>query len=797
MKKLKFYIVILNFILLVTNLFAQNGGTKPLMKLTVKDGKVIKNVPYDSTKNLFKISNFGKNNILNPDKTIRTSINKDINYNPNKAIRTSSFELLPRSLKTGKGNNFPEIIEYSKALLDLNSVVKISTGINNDKEKTTVSNNTKSLAGWETIIAEDFEGDFPGVWDVYAGSGFTDAYWDDQDYRVYGGSWSGYCADEGTESVGLGGYYPNDMDAWMIYGPFDLSDATDALLTFMNWNDTESGYDYFKYMVSIDGTDFYGTQVSGYSGGWVSRSLDFKNISDLGDITGEPEVWIAFQFTSDFASTYEGSYIDDIVLEKNTVAITSPDLTWTSMDLSTDTWTVGNSVTADLEEVNNGTGSADYHYTRLYLSTDYFISSYDTQLGTDLSFSSIMAGEYQTQSKTFIVPDVSDGTYYVGAIVDYYDDVSESDETNNTLYRTGQITTSQPDVPSAPAANAATNVLQTSFNANWSSSATEADGYLLDVATNTGFTTFVAGFYDKDVSNVTTFNVTGLSAKTHYYYRVRAYNSYGTSENSNIISLTTLTNPSSVPSGLTASSCNDLITLKWRKSTGPDFIRYRIYGGTTNNPTTKIDSTSNSISDTSIVLSGGTRGQTYYFRVTAVNYDGSESNFSDQSSTVVKTGVVPRIKVKWGDLLICYNQGDSIKSFQWYKGSMTITGETKQYYQTNKASGVYKVETIDLNGCRNSSIPVPIPISGTSSFSVYPNPASVSFTLKINDESEGRAVVSIINSAGIKVMEFQTETINDELLKEIPVNNLDEGIYFVQVLLNHKDLYYTKIVIIK
>jgi len=105
------------------------------------------------------------------------------------------------------------------------------------------------------------------------------------------------------------------------------------------------------------------------------------------------------------------------------------------------------------------------------------------------------------------------------------------------------------------------------------------------------------------------------------------------------------------------------------------------------------------------------------------------------------------------------------------------------------------VETIDKDGCKNCS--PTILISGTNSLSVYPNPASVSFSLKLNDESEGRVVVSILNSAGIKVMEFQAENMNDELLKEIPVNNLDEGIYVVQVLLNHKDLYYAKIVVIK
>ena len=87
--------------------------------------------------------------------------------------------------------------------------------------------------------------------------------------------------------------------------------------------------------------------------------------------------------------------------------------------------------------------------------------------------------------------------------------------------------------------------------------------------------------------------------------------------------------------------------------------------------------------------------------------------------------------------------------------------------------------------------------SGAKSLSVFPNPASVSFALRTDDESKGSALVSIVNSAGVKVMEFQVKTMNDDRLKEIPVTNLDNGIYFVQMLLNHKDLYNTKIIVKK
>ncbi len=80
------------------------------------------------------------------------------------------------------------------------------------------------------------------------------------------------------------------MNAWMIYGPFDLSDATDATLDFFYWNNSESGFDYFQWLTSINGTNFSGQQVSGNSGGWQSKSIDLSNAPTLGDLTGQPSL---------------------------------------------------------------------------------------------------------------------------------------------------------------------------------------------------------------------------------------------------------------------------------------------------------------------------------------------------------------------------------------------------------------------------------------------------------------------------------------------------------------------------
>ncbi|MBI2353617.1 MAG: carboxypeptidase regulatory-like domain-containing protein [Deltaproteobacteria bacterium] len=96
-----------------------------------------------------------------------------------------------------------------------------------------------------------------------------------------------------------------------------------------------------------------------------------------------------------------------------------------------------------------------------------------------------------------------------------------------------------PQPPSSPTATAATAITLTGFNANWGA-VTGATGYYLDVSTSSTFASFISGFNNKDVSNVTNYAVSSLTAGTTYYYRVRSYNAGGTSGNSSSITAATL-----------------------------------------------------------------------------------------------------------------------------------------------------------------------------------------------------------------------------------------------------------------
>ena len=128
--------------------------------------------------------------------------------------------------------------------------------------------------------------------------------------------------------------------------------------------------------------------------------------------------------------------------------------------------------------------------------------------------------------------------------------------------------------------------------------------------------------------------MSGLSNGTQYYFSVTSVDSGGLeSAHSTEVRATPSTSSGTAPAApqnLTSAIGNGQVTLKWNKNTESDFLRYRIYGGTSASPTIKIDSASGGNTDTVKVISGLANGTQYYFRITAVNNTGLESGFSNE-----------------------------------------------------------------------------------------------------------------------------------------------------------------------
>jgi hypothetical protein len=163
--------------------------------------------------------------------------------------------------------------------------------------------------GQTVILREDFEGVFPGDW-IVGDANFDgdDAYWDDVYLPLFGSppvrtTWAGYCAGTGYGGSQFSPEYQDEMLGIMAK-TIDLRGYSSATLTF--WDivpSIETDVDFCR--VLIDQTRVYYRDFPLAS--WTQQTID------LTPYVGATHT-LSFQFVSDFSVTFEGWYLDDIVV---------------------------------------------------------------------------------------------------------------------------------------------------------------------------------------------------------------------------------------------------------------------------------------------------------------------------------------------------------------------------------------------------------------------------------------------------------------------------------------------------
>ena len=206
-------------------------------------------------------------------------------------------------------------------------------------------------------------------------------------------------------------------------------------------------------------------------------------------------------------------------------------------------------------------------------------------------------------------------------------------------------------IPAAPVALAASLQGCNQFNANWQVSSVASD-YRLDVSTVPSFASFVAGYNNLPVGNVTTYTVSGLTAGTVYYYRVRAANLCGASTNSGFIAVLTSSLPAApvAISGIGA-GCTQ-ITARWNAV--PGSLTYFLDVSTVATFASFVSGYNNlNVGNVStFVVSGLLPGNTYYYRVRSSNGCGNSLNSGTISySTLPGTPAMPGVIS--GSALVC------------------------------------------------------------------------------------------------------------------------------------------------
>jgi len=121
-------------------------------------------------------------------------------------------------------------------------------------------------------------------------------------------------------------------------------------------------------------------------------------------------------------------------------------------------------------------------------------------------------------------------------------------------------TTLAPPPPPAPPTNLTATAASTSrINLSWTDNASNESGFRIERSPDgTAFTEIATVG-----ANATSYTNTGLTAATQYWYRVRAYNTTGTSSYAGPTSATTVAQPPSAPNALIGTRRSDGIALTW------------------------------------------------------------------------------------------------------------------------------------------------------------------------------------------------------------------------------------------
>ncbi len=117
--------------------------------------------------------------------------------------------------------------------------------------------------------------------------------------------------------------------------------------------------------------------------------------------------------------------------------------------------------------------------------------------------------------------------------------------------------------------------------------------------------------------------------------------------------------PPSVPQLISAAPGDGQVILRWRRNVESDFGKYRVFGGISANPVTLVDSV-NTITDTVQTVSGLPNNVQYFFRITAVDLDGNESDFSNELSATPLSGSAPS-----APKLVSVTRQETLFTFLW------------------------------------------------------------------------------------------------------------------------------------
>jgi hypothetical protein len=174
---------------------------------------------------------------------------------------------------------------------------------------------------WTEIMYWAFEAaGLPDPWQLYG-----NPTWGVAPGRSFSGDGSLWCARSGSAGRAPAAGYANNMNGWITYGPFGLSDAIAAQWSFRYWLDGKDSGDVLRWGASADGVNYRywaADAISGQTTGWREEVFDLANAFELGNLCGKPQVWVAIWFITDGSGTAEGAYVDEMQIRQKVSEVT-------------------------------------------------------------------------------------------------------------------------------------------------------------------------------------------------------------------------------------------------------------------------------------------------------------------------------------------------------------------------------------------------------------------------------------------------------------------------------------------
>lgn len=394
----------------------------------------------------------------------------------------------------------------------------------------------------------------------------------------------------------------------------------------------------------------------------------------------------------------------------------------------------------------------------------YYSTSNNISTVSDAEANGTKSMDYTANTISHIVGSLTEETTY------YFNVIVKDTAGNKTAYSAASATTNADTTNPAvgtPNTISVTNLADVSLTLNWTKATDNYDNqsalvYKIYRASSNVLTsvnqTESNGTLIGTGININSFNVTGLTPSTSYYFNVIVIDSSNNKSLYSSINSTTLTDAQAPTpgnsgaislSGVTVSSINVSWTVASDNITSAQNLQYAVYRSSSNNISTVVDAEANGVqvmpyssNVNSCTSSGLIAATTYYFNVIVKDATGNKAAYNS-TNTITQADTSPPVPGSSGAISVSYITKSSMV-LTWTKAVDNYTAQSNLRYEVRRSTS-NNIGTVST--FKNGTIVKAFTndISTTSVDGLMPN-TTYYFNVMVMDTFGNRAVYSMANA---------------------------------------------------